>query len=76
MADRVYINRAICADLRSLAERRRRLDAERAYVMQQMRYHVRLGAERGMPIAALARLAGITRRTVYAMLDDRQRNAA
>jgi hypothetical protein len=59
---------ALAEALRASRERRKRADAERRAAAAELRKLVRRGVKLGMPVAELARLAGVSRETAHEAL--------
>lgn len=58
------------AELAKAGRLREEAETARAETLDRIGRLVRVGAERGLPVAEMARLVGVSRTTVYAMLDD------
>lgn len=58
------------ADLAEVGSRRAAAEQARASAMADLVQLVRRGHDEGVPVAEMARLAGVTRVTVYALLKD------
>lgn len=56
------------ADLGEVGSRRAAAEAARAEAMDDLTRLVRTAVDDGVPVAEVARLAGVTRATVYALL--------
>jgi hypothetical protein len=69
VADRqAQAQEALAEALRASRERRKRADAERSAAAAELRNLIRRGVKLGMPVAELARLAGVSRETAHEAL--------
>lgn len=60
----------LLADLDTVAADRAKVEANRDLLMATTAELVRAGHDAGIPVAELARRAGVARNTIYAMLED------